>query len=46
MQLVFASRSEGKQLAVAVKEFRTRLKTRMVASNRPPDLFPEKNTSC
>ena len=36
MQLVFASRSEGKQLAFAVKEFRTRLKTRMVASNRPP----------
>jgi coenzyme F420-reducing hydrogenase delta subunit/ferredoxin len=36
LQLVHASRSEGRQLAAAVNEFRTRLETDMTASTRPP----------
>jgi coenzyme F420-reducing hydrogenase delta subunit/ferredoxin len=36
LRLVYASRSENKQLAAAVKEFRTQLETQTVTSNRPP----------
>ena len=36
LQVVHASRSDGKQLATAVNEFRTRLETQTVGSSRPP----------
>ncbi|MCX7154998.1 MAG: hydrogenase iron-sulfur subunit [Rhodocyclales bacterium] len=36
LRLVYASRSEGEQLAAMVKEFKTQLATRLVTSNRPP----------
>ena len=36
LQLVEASRSDGKQLAAAVNEFRTQLENQTVASTRPP----------
>ncbi len=36
LRVVFASRTEGNALAVAVKEFRTQLETERVASTRPP----------
>ena len=36
LQVVHASRSEDKRLAAAVDEFRTRLETQALASNKPP----------
>ncbi|MDP2821146.1 MAG: hydrogenase iron-sulfur subunit [Sulfuritalea sp.] len=36
LQLVEASRTDGKQLAAAVNEFRTRLETQTAGSSRPP----------
>jgi coenzyme F420-reducing hydrogenase delta subunit/ferredoxin len=36
LQLIDASRSDGKQLAAAVSAFRTRLEIHTVASNKPP----------
>ena len=36
LHMAFASRGESKQLAAAVREFRTRLETQAVASSRPP----------
>ena len=36
LRLVYASRTEGEQLAAAVNEFRTQLETQTGTSNRPP----------
>ncbi len=43
LRLVPASRSESRQLLVAVTEFRTELETRMAASRRPPTYSRRKN---